>query len=216
MTDNINKDIYILAIETSCDETAAAVVKSGREVISSVIYSQTVHKKFGGVVPEVASRNHTEKINDIVGEALQKAGKTFFDIDAVAVTYGAGLLGALLVGVSYAKAVSFAAGLPLIAVNHIKGHIAANYITHKDLKPPFICLVVSGGHTALLEVKNYSEHKILGMSVDDAAGEAFDKVARVLSLGYPGGPLIDKYAKEGSPVISFPKAGVKGFDFYSG
>lgn len=217
MTDNINKDIYILAIETSCDETAAAVVKSGREVISSVIYSQTVHKKFGGVVPEVASRNHTEKINDIVGEALQKAGKTFFDIDAVAVTYGAGLLGALLVGVSYAKAVSFAAGLPLIAVNHIKGHIAANYITHKDLKPPFICLVVSGGHTALLEVKKYSEHKILGMSVDDAAGEAFDKVARVLSLGYPGGPLIDKYAKEGSPVISFPKAGVKGFDFsYSG
>ncbi|MDD4003033.1 MAG: tRNA (adenosine(37)-N6)-threonylcarbamoyltransferase complex transferase subunit TsaD [Clostridia bacterium] len=217
MKDKLNKDIYILAIESSCDETAAAVVKSGRDVLSSVIYSQTVHKKFGGVVPEIASRNHTEKINDIVDEALRKADKTFFNIDAVAVTYGAGLLGALLVGVSYSKAVSLAANLPLIAVNHIKGHIAANYITHKDLKPPFICLVVSGGHTALLEVKTFTEHKILGMSVDDAAGEAFDKVARVLNLGYPGGPLIDKYAKEGKPVISFPKAGIKGFDFsYSG
>jgi N6-L-threonylcarbamoyladenine synthase len=212
------KDISILAIETSCDETAAAVVRRGREVLSSVIYSQTeIHKKFGGVVPEVASRSHTLLINDIAAEALRKSGKTFGEIDAVAVTYGAGLLGALLVGVSYAKAVSYALNIPLIAVDHIKGHIAANYITHKDLKPPFICLVVSGGHTTLFEIKSYTEHKILGMSVDDAAGEAFDKAARALGLGYPGGPAIDEHAKIGKPSIDFPVSRVGKYDFsYSG
>lgn len=212
------KDISILAIESSCDETAAAVVKGGREVLSSVIHSQIdIHKKFGGVVPEVASRNHTLFINDIAAEALCRAGKTFEQIDAVAVTYGAGLLGALLVGVSYAKAISYALNIPLIAVDHTKGHIAANYITHKELQPPFICLVVSGGHTALFEIKSFAEHKVLGMSADDAVGEAFDKVARVLGLGYPGGPAVEEYAKRGSASIKLPVSRIGGYDFsYSG
>lgn len=212
------KNIIILAIESSCDETAAAVVKNGRQVLSSVIHSQiSLHKKFGGVVPEVASRNHTLKINDTAGSALKDANLSFKDIDAVAVTAGAGLSGALLVGVSYAKAISYALKKPLIAVNHIKGHIAANYITHQNLQPPFICLVASGGHTAVLHVTSYTEHKLLGETADDAAGEAFDKVARVLGLGYPGGPLIDKAAKLGKPVISFPKPVMDGYNFsYSG
>lgn len=213
-----NKDILILAIESSCDETAAAVVNNGRDVLSSVIFSQIdIHKKFGGVVPEVASRNHTIKINDTVNKALKQADKNFDDIDAVCVTYGAGLSGALLVGVSFAKAISYAKNKPLIAVNHIEGHIAANYITHKDLKPPFICLVASGGHTALLEIKSYTKHKCLGQTADDAIGEAFDKVARVLKLGYPGGPIIDNLAKKGENNISFPKSQIDGYNFsYSG
>jgi N6-L-threonylcarbamoyladenine synthase len=214
----INKDITILSIETSCDETAAAVVLNGRNVLSSVIYSQTeIHSRFGGVVPEIASRNHTIKINETAERALEEAQLGFGDIDAVAVTMGAGLSGALLVGISYAKAVSYALGLPLIAVNHIQGHIAANYISHKDFEPPFICLVVSGGHTALLNVKSYTGHTLLGQTADDAVGEAFDKAARVLDLGYPGGPLIDKAAKTGNVSIRFPQSSVKGFDFsYSG
>ena len=213
-----NKDITILAVESSCDETAAAVVKNGREVLSSVIFSQIeIHQKFGGVVPEVASRNHTLKINGVVESALQKAGKDFKDIDAIAVTYGAGLSGALLVGVSYAKAAAYSLNIPLIAVNHIKGHIAANYIAYKELEPPFICLVVSGGHTAILEIKSYTEQKCLGSTVDDAAGEAFDKVARVLGLSYPGGPNVERLAKTGKANIDFPKSNLDGYNFsYSG
>jgi len=212
------KNITILAIESSCDETAAAVVKCGREVLSSVIFSQIdIHQKFGGVVPEVASRNHTIKINDTVKQALEEANTDFNSVDAIAVTYGAGLSGALLVGVSYAKAICYALKKPLIAVNHIKGHIAANFITHKNLKPPFICLVVSGGHTALLEITSYTTHKCLGQTADDAVGEAFDKVSRVLKLGYPGGPIIDKLAKTGNCNIPFPKANLPDFNFsYSG
>lgn len=214
----LKKDITILAIESSCDETAAAVVKNGREVLSSVIFSQVdIHQKFGGVVPEVASRNHTVKINDTVSQTLLKAGKSFEEIDAFAVTYGAGLSGALLVGVSYAKAIAYALKKPLIAVNHIKGHIAANYVTHQNLTPPFICLVVSGGHTAILEITSYTKHKCMGQTVDDAIGEAFDKVARVLNLGYPGGPVVDKLAKLGKAVIPFPKSDLAGYNFsYSG
>lgn len=208
----------ILAIESSCDETAAAVVKNGREVLSSHIYTQIeLHKKFGGVVPEVASRSHTEKINETAESALQKAGMSFTDIDAIAVTMGAGLNGALLVGLSYAKAAALALSLPLIGVNHIRGHIAANYIADRELKPPFVCLVVSGGHTALLEVTSYCAHRYLGGTVDDAAGEAFDKVARVLGLGYPGGPAIQRAARLGQNNIAFPKIQLKGYDFsYSG
>ena len=211
-------DILILSIESSCDETAAAVTLNGRQVLSSVISSQAdIHKKFGGVVPEVASRNHTLSINGAVERALEDAGKSFKDLNAVAVTYGAGLAGALLVGVSYAKAMAYALGIPLIAVNHIKGHIAANYIAHGELEPPFICLVASGGHTAVLEVISHTEHRLLGQTVDDAVGEAFDKVARLLGLGYPGGPLIDKAAKEGRPAIDFPPPLAGGYNFsYSG
>ncbi len=208
------KDIYILGIESSCDETAAAVVKNGREVLSNIISSQIdTHKLYGGVVPEIASRKHIEVVNQVIDEALETAGKTFEDIDAVAVTYGPGLVGALLVGVSAAKAISWALDKPLVGVHHIEGHISANYIEDKSLEPPFICLVVSGGHTHLVKVTDYGKYEIVGRTRDDAAGEAFDKVARVIELGYPGGPKIDKLAKEGNPnAIQFPKAKVNGSD----
>lgn len=201
------QDILILGIESSCDETAAAVVKNGREVLSSVINTQIdIHKKFGGVVPEVASRRHIETIDAVIDEALKNAGVTFDDLSAIAVTYGPGLIGALLVGVSTAKALSFALDKPLVAVHHIKGHIMANFVAHKDLEPPFVCLVASGGHSHIVCVKSYTEFEILGQTRDDAAGEAFDKIARVLGLGYPGGPLIDKLAKEGNPdAVNFPR-----------
>ena len=211
------KDINILAIESSCDETAAAVVRNGRTVLSNVISSQIdLHTIYGGVVPEIASRKHTENINPVVREALSTAGMKLSDVDAIAVTYGPGLVGALLVGVSFAKAVSFASGKPLIGVHHIEGHISANYIENKDLEPPFICLVVSGGHSHLVKVKDYGEYEILGRTRDDAAGEAFDKVARAIGLGYPCGPKIDKVSKEGNPdAIAFPRAKVEGsvYDF---
>ncbi|MCT4586059.1 MAG: tRNA (adenosine(37)-N6)-threonylcarbamoyltransferase complex transferase subunit TsaD [Peptostreptococcaceae bacterium] len=202
------KDIKVLAIESSCDETAASVVLNGREVLSNIVNTQMeLHKKFGGVVPEVASRLHMETINLVVKEALEKSNSSFDDIDAIAVTYGPGLVGALLVGLSTAKALAFALNKPLVGVNHIEGHICANYISNKELKPPFICLVVSGGHTHLVEVKDYNKYDILGRTRDDASGEAFDKIARALGLGYPGGPLIDKMAKLGDEnKIDFPKA----------
>ncbi len=199
---------YILSIESSCDETSAAVVVDGREVLSNVIASQIdTHKKFGGVVPEVASRMHIEVISGVVEEALQEADVTLDQIDAIGVTYGPGLVGALLVGLQYAKGLAFATKKPLIGVNHIEGHICANYIQHKDLKPPFVSLVVSGGHTFIVHVKDYGEYEVIGQTRDDAAGEAYDKVARALGLGYPGGPKIDKLSKEGNPnAIDFPKA----------
>lgn len=201
------KDILILGIESSCDETAAAVVKNGREVLSNVINTQiALHKKFGGVVPEVASRRHIETIDAVIDEALSEANITFNDIDAIAVTYGPGLVGALLVGVSTAKALAFALDKPLVAVHHIKGHIMANFVSHKNLEPPFICLVASGGHSHIVAVEDYTKLEIMGRTRDDAAGEAFDKIARVLGLGYPGGPLIDKLAKEGNPdAVQFPR-----------
>lgn len=204
------KSIYILAIESSCDETAAAVVKDGREVLSNIIYSQiALHTEYGGVVPEIASRKHIEKINQVIEQALSEAHMQLKEMDAIAVTYGPGLVGALLVGVSAAKAISFATGIPLIGVHHIEGHISANYIQNKDLEPPFICLVVSGGHSHLVVVEDYGKYKILGRTRDDAAGEAFDKVARAIGLGYPGGPKIDKISKEGNPdAIHFPRAKV--------
>jgi len=210
MCQEASKDILILAIESSCDETAAAVVKNGREVLSNVIFSQiALHTVYGGVVPEIASRKHIEKINQVIEEALQEAGVTLQDITAIAVTYGPGLVGALLVGVSAAKAISFATDIPLIGVHHIEGHISANYIENKELEPPFVCLVASGGHSHLVEVKDYGEYEIIGRTRDDAAGEAFDKVARAIGLGYPGGPKIDKLAKEGNPdAIPFPRAKV--------
>ena len=199
---------YILAIESSCDETSAAVVVDGREVLSNVIASQIdTHKKYGGVVPEVASRMHIEAISGVVQEALEEANVTLDKIDAIGVTYGPGLVGALLVGLQFAKGLSFATKKPLIGVNHIEGHICANYIQHKELKPPFVSLVVSGGHTFIVHVKDYGEYEVIGQTRDDAAGEAYDKVARALGLGYPGGPKIDKLAKEGNPrAIQFPKA----------
>ena len=209
--------MLILAIESSCDETAAAVVKNGREVLSNVISSQIdLHTLYGGVVPEIASRKHTENINPVIREALSAAGKSLEDMDAIAVTYGPGLVGALLVGVSEAKALSFATKIPLVGVHHIEGHISANYIDNKDLEPPFVCLVVSGGHSHLVKVKDYGEYEILGKTRDDAAGEAFDKVARAIGLGYPGGPKIDKVSKEGNAeAIHFPRARVDGsvYDF---
>ena len=208
------KDIIILGIESSCDETSCAIVKNGREVLSNIINSQIkIHEKFGGVVPEIASRNHVEVISDVVNKAMQDANVTFDDIDGVACTYGPGLVGALLVGVSYAKALSYAIKKPLIGTNHIEGHIAANYITHKDLTPPMLALVISGGHTHLVHIKDYKEFEILGKTRDDAIGEAFDKVARVIGLGYPGGPKIDKLAKEGSPNIPIPKTHFDNLDF---
>ncbi len=204
------EDVLILAVESSCDETAAAVVKNGREVLSNIISSQIeLHTVYGGVVPEIASRKHIEKINQVIAEALKEAEMTLQDMDAVAVTYGPGLVGALLVGVSTAKAISFASGIPLIGVHHIEGHINANYIENKGLEPPYICLVVSGGHSHLVIVRDYGEYEILGRTRDDAAGEAFDKVARAIGLGYPGGPKIDKVAREGSAdAIPFPRAKV--------
>lgn len=197
----------ILAIESSCDETAAAVVENGRTVLSSIISSQIdIHTLYGGVVPEIASRKHMEHIDYVVERALSEAGMALEDVDAVAVTYGPGLVGALLVGVAYAKALAYAAKLPLVGVHHIEGHISANYIENKELEPPFLCLVVSGGHTHLVRVADYGVYEILGKTHDDAAGEAFDKVARAIGLGYPGGPKIDKLAKEGNPhAIAFPR-----------
>ena len=204
----MENDIYILAIESSCDETAAAVVKNGREVLSNVISSQIeLHKLYGGVVPEIASRKHVEKINPVIREALAEAGMKLEEMDAIGVTYGPGLVGALLVGVAAAKAISYAKNIPLVGVHHIEGHISANYIENKDLEPPFLGMVVSGGHTHLVMVKDYGKYEILGKTRDDAAGEAFDKVARAIGLGYPGGPKIDKLAKEGNAeAISFPRA----------
>ena len=206
----MGNDVIILAIESSCDETAAAVVKNGREVLSNVISSQIdLHTLYGGVVPEIASRKHIEKINQVVEQALSEAHMTWDDITAIAVTYGPGLVGALLVGVSFAKALAFALKKPLIGVHHIEGHISANYIQNKELEPPFMCLVVSGGHSHLVKVKDYGEYEILGRTRDDAAGEAFDKVARAIGLGYPGGPKIDKISNEGNPeAIAFPRAKV--------
>ena len=202
------EEIKILAIETSCDETAAAVVKNGREVLSNVISSQIeLHKLYGGVVPEIASRKHIEKINQVVKEALQESNVTLDEIDAIAVTYGPGLVGALLVGVAFAKSLAFAKQKPLVGVHHIEGHISANYIENLELEPPFMCLVVSGGHSHLVHVKDYGKYEIIGRTRDDAAGEAFDKVARAIGLGYPGGPKIDKLSKEGDKyAIKFPRA----------
>lgn len=198
----------ILAIESSCDETSAAVVLNGREVLSNVIASQIdTHTKFGGVVPEVASRMHIEVIDGVVKEALREANVTLDDIDAIGVTYGPGLVGALLVGLQYAKGLAMASKKPLIGVNHIEGHISANYIQTKDLKPPFVSLVVSGGHTFIVHVKDYGVYEVIGQTRDDAAGEAYDKVARAIGLGYPGGPKVDKLAKEGNKhAIEFPRA----------
>ncbi len=210
----MEKDIITLGIESSCDETSVAVVKNGREVLSNVINSQIkIHEKFGGVVPEIASRNHIEVISDVTKEALMEANIKYDDIDHIACTYGPGLVGALLVGVSYAKALSYAINKPLTPTNHIEGHIAANYITHKDLKPPFLCLIISGGHTHLVHIKDYNDFEILGKTRDDAIGEAFDKVARVIGLGYPGGPKVDKLAKEGTACIELPKTHMEGLDF---
>ena len=213
----MSKDITILGIESSCDETAAAVVVNGRNVLSNEISSQIdIHTLYGGVVPEIASRKHTERVNQVIRKALETADRTLDDIDAIAVTYGPGLVGALLIGVAEAKAISWARNIPLIGVHHIEGHISANYIAAPELEPPFLCLVVSGGHTHLVIVKDYGEYEVLGRTLDDAAGEAFDKVARAVGLGYPGGPKIDRAAREGDPhAITFPrgKVGESRYDF---
>ncbi|WHE06661.1 tRNA (adenosine(37)-N6)-threonylcarbamoyltransferase complex transferase subunit TsaD [Thermoanaerobacterium thermosaccharolyticum] len=212
----MNKDTVVLGIETSCDETSASVVKNGKVVLSNVIYSQiNIHKKFGGVVPEIASRNHIEAIGNVVKEALDEASITLDDIDVVAATYGPGLVGALLVGLSYGKALAYGKGIPFVGVNHIEGHISANYLDG-DFEPPFICLIASGGHSHIVFVKDYGEYEVLGRTVDDAAGEAFDKVARALGLGYPGGPKIDEISKNGDPYkYNFPKSFMEkdNFDF---
>lgn len=200
----------ILGIESSCDETAAAVVEDGRIVLSNAISTQIpIHTLYGGVVPEIASRKHIERITQVVEQGLSDAGCTLDAIDAIGVTYGPGLVGPLLVGTSFAKALAYGRDIPLIGVHHIEGHISANYIEHPDLEPPFLCLVVSGGHTHLVRVMDYGQYEILGRTVDDAAGEAFDKVARAIGLGYPGGPKIEKKALEGNPdAIAFPRAKV--------
>ncbi len=215
MIEETEKEIKILAIESSCDETAAAVVVNGRKVLSNVISSQIdIHKLYGGVVPEIASRKHIEKVTQVIDEALKEAGVTLNDIDAVGVTYGPGLVGALLVGVSAAKALAYAAKKPLVGVHHIEGHISANYITHPELEPPFLCMVVSGGHTHLTYVKDYGKYEIIGKTRDDAAGEAFDKVARAIGLGYPGGPKIQKLALEGNKdAIAFPRAKIADTEY---
>jgi N6-L-threonylcarbamoyladenine synthase len=212
---NKSEDCLILGIESSCDETAASVVRNGREVLSNVISSQiALHTLYGGVVPELASRKHIEKINQVIEEALAQARINLKEIDAIAVTYGPGLVGPLLVGVSEAKAISFATGIPLVGVHHIEGHISANYIENKELEPPFVCLVASGGHSHLVVVRDYGKYEIIGRTRDDAAGEAFDKVARAIGLGYPGGPKIDKLSKEGDPnAITFPRAKVEGSEY---
>lgn len=198
------KDVLILSVESSCDETAIALVKNGREVLANIVSSQIeIHKQFGGVVPEVASRNHIKNISSVLDEALVQSGKTLQDIDAIAVTYGAGLMGALLVGVNFAKTLAYALKLPLIAVSHVHGHIGANYISHIDLEPPFLCLMVSGGHTAIVDVQDYCKFNLVGTTVDDSVGECFDKVARVLGLSYPGGPNIDRLAKLGQNNVKF-------------
>ena len=200
------KDILTLGIESSCDETSVAVIKNGREILSNIIDTQIpIHEKYGGVVPEIASRNHIEAISRVTKLALKEANVEFKDIDAITPTYGPGLVGALLVGVSYAKALSYAINKPLVGVNHIQGHIAANYLTYKELKPPFLCLLVSGGNTQIVYVRDYTEFEVLGKTRDDAIGEAFDKVARVVGLDYPGGPKVDKLAKTGIPNIKLPK-----------
>ena len=211
----MKKDILTLGIESSCDETSVSVVKNGREILSNIIDTQIpIHEKYGGVVPEIASRNHIEAISRVTKLALKEANVTFENIDAVTPTYGPGLVGALLVGLSYGKALSFAINKTLVGVNHIQGHIAANYITHKELKPPFLCVMMSGGNTQLVYVKNYIEFEVLGKTRDDAIGEAFDKVARVVGLGYPGGPKVDKLAKEGnSEAITLPKTHFENLDF---
>ena len=208
-------DLRILAIESSCDETAAAVVANGSDVLSNIIYSQIdLHTIYGGVVPEIASRKHIEKINPVIEAALRESGCRLSDIDSVAVTYGPGLVGPLLVGVAEAKAIAFATGKPLIGVHHIQGHICANFIEHKELKPPFMTLVVSGGHTHLVKVTDYGQYEVIGRTRDDAAGEAFDKVARAIGLGYPGGPKIDEAAKRGNPdAIVFPKGKVSDSEY---
>ena len=211
------KDVITLAIESSCDETACAILKNGREVLTNIISTQIeTHKKFGGVVPEVASRKHIENIDVVVQQALEEANLGFGDITHIAVTYGPGLVGALLVGLSYAKALAFSLGIPFVGVNHIEGHLSANYIVDNDLKPPFITLIVSGGHTHLVEVKDYGVYEILGKTKDDASGEAFDKIARAMNLGYPGGPIVDRLAKNGNPhSVEFPRACINedGYDF---
>ena len=208
------RDIITLGIESSCDETAASIVKNGREVLSNVIDSQiAIHEKYGGVVPEIASRNHIEAISRVVNKAIEEANISYEDITAITPTYGPGLVGALLVGLSYAKALSFAINKPLVGVNHVQGHIAANYVTYKDLKPPFLCMMMSGGNTQIVYVKDYTKFEVLGKTRDDAIGEAFDKVARVVGLGYPGGPKVDKLAKEGTPNIDLPKTYFDNLDF---
>ena len=212
------ENVIVLSIESSCDETSIAVVKNGREVLSNIVASQIeIHRLYGGVVPEIASRNHISAISNVYKQALSEANITESEIDAVAVTYGAGLVGALMVGVNFAKALAYALEIPLIAVSHIKGHISANYITEQNLEPPFVCLMISGGHTALLNITSYTTHELLGTTIDDAVGEAFDKVARVLGLPYPGGPEVDKLAKLGENNISFlnhaPLSGSLNFSF---
>lgn len=208
------KDIITLGIESSCDETAASIVKNGREILSNIVDTQIpIHEKYGGVVPEIASRNHIEAISRVVKLALKEANIEYDDIDAITPTYGPGLVGALLVGLSYAKALSFAINKPLVGVNHIQGHIAANYITYKDLKPPFLCMMMSGGNTQIVYVKDYTEFEVLGKTRDDAIGEAFDKIARVVGLGYPGGPKVDKLAREGIANIELPKTHFENLDF---
>ncbi len=212
------RGVVVLGIESSCDETACAVVEDGRKVLSNVIVSQIdVHKLYGGVVPEIASRNHVEVIDKVVALALEQSGKTLNDVDLIAVTYGAGLVGALLVGVSFAKGLSQATGIPLVGVNHVEGHICANYLNHPDLEPPYLCLLASGGHTAIVRVDGYTDYAVLASTIDDAAGEAFDKVARVLGYGYPGGPNIDKNAADGQPIYKLPGVVVSNGNFsYSG
>ena len=208
------EDIYTLGIESSCDETSVAIVKNGREILSNVIDTQIpIHEKYGGVVPEIASRNHIEAISRVTKKALEKANISLEQIDAITPTYGPGLVGALLVGLSYAKALSFAINKPLVGVNHIQGHIAANYITYPELEPPFLCMMMSGGNTQIIYVKGYTEFEVLGKTRDDAIGEAFDKVARVVGLGYPGGPKVDKLALEGKPTIDLPKTHFENMDF---
>ena len=208
------KDIIVLGVESSCDETSVAIVKNGREVLSNIIDTQIkIHEQYGGVVPEIASRNHIEAISRVAKTALKEANMNFEDVDVIAPTYGPGLVGALLVGVSYGRGLAYALNKPLVGVNHLEGHIAANYITHPDLEPPFLCMMMSGGNTQIIHVKDYTTFEVLGKTKDDAVGEAFDKVARVIGLGYPGGPKIDKLAQEGEPNIKLPKTHTEMLDF---
>lgn len=202
----MEKDIITMGIESSCDETSVSIVKNGREVLSNIIDTQIpIHEKYGGVVPEIASRNHIEAISRVTKKALEEAKVKMVNIDAITPTYGPGLVGTLLVGLSYAKALAFANEIPLVGVNHVQGHIASNYVTYKELQPPFLCVMMSGGNTQIIYVKSYTEFEVLGKTRDDAIGEAFDKVARVIGLGYPGGPKVDKLAQEGQAIIELPK-----------
>lgn len=211
----MEKDIITLGIESSCDETSVAIIKNGREILSNIVDTQiSIHEKYGGVVPEIASRNHIEAISRVIKKALEVANIKMEDVDAITPTYGPGLVGALLVGLSYGKALAFATNKPLVGVNHIEGHIAANYITYPELKPPFLCVMMSGGNTQLIHVKDYTDFEVLGKTRDDAIGEAFDKIARVVDLGYPGGPKVDNLAKEGNPdAIELPKTHFDNLDF---